>query len=53
MPAGASVVCGVALQTPSVAPFEAFLDNLVARESLLIADGFESGDTSAWSSTIP
>jgi len=50
---GASILCGLALQTPGGLPFEAFVDDLVARESLLFADGFESGDTSVWSGTIP
>jgi hypothetical protein len=29
------------------------LDNVAISESLLFADGFESGDTSAWSVTVP
>ena len=53
VPTGASVMCGVALQTPGGLPFEAFLDDLRAQDSPLFADGFESGDTSSWSSSRP
>lgn len=53
VPAGASISCGVAFETPGGLPFEAFLDHLVAQESPLFADGFEAGDTSGWSNSVP
>ncbi len=53
VPTGAGVFCGVALQTPGGLPFEAFLDDLRARDTFVFADGFESGDTLGWSSSVP
>jgi hypothetical protein len=53
VPAGASALCGFTLWTPGGLPFDVFVDDLVAREALLFTDGFESGDTSAWSGVIP
>ena len=35
-----------------VGPFEVLVDNAYARESIF-ADGFESGDTSAWFLALP
>ena len=53
VPAGASTLCGITLWTPGGLAFEVLVDDLVAREALLFTDGFESGDTSAWSGVIP
>ncbi len=55
-PAGtASVLCSVDLRTEDGADFNAFVDEafLTCRADILFADGFESGDTSAWTSTSP
>jgi hypothetical protein len=56
MPVGAaSALCGLDLQNPQVATFAAWFDQLFLRRSTLplFADGFESGDTAAWSVTVP
>ena len=56
LPAGTtSVLCSVDLRTEDGADFNAFVDEafLTCRADILFADGFESGDTSAWTSTSP
>jgi hypothetical protein len=58
VPAGAlSALCDFTLEPAGSDPsFDAFLDGLrlVGPEPLpIFADGFESGDTTAWSSTVP
>ncbi len=54
-PAGAvSARCRFELRTPAVVSFEAHLDDLaLIAASDVFADGFETGDTSAWSSAVP
>jgi uncharacterized repeat protein (TIGR01451 family) len=44
--------CTATWQAPAGTTFEAWLDDLTAL-STIFADGFESGDTSAWSMTVP
>ena len=50
--AGTAALCSVAVTRPSDDPAAVFFDRLHAR-SALFADGFESGDTSAWSASVP
>jgi hypothetical protein len=54
-PAGAlSARCAFTFTTGTGADFTAWLDDLyLSNESFIFSDGFESGDTSAWSSTVP
>jgi hypothetical protein len=53
VPAGtASALCTVTWLSPSGRVLEAWLDGLTAL-STIFADGFESGDTSAWSVSVP
>ncbi|MEO1367344.1 MAG: hypothetical protein AAFX50_09220, partial [Acidobacteriota bacterium] len=47
-----SALCGLDLELTAGAGFEAFVDRLEATSRLFL-DGFESGDTSAWSRTVP
>ncbi|MEM6797110.1 MAG: hypothetical protein AAF725_24260, partial [Acidobacteriota bacterium] len=49
---GRSAACGLDLERVSGSDFEAFVDRLEARTSLLI-DGFEAGDTREWALTVP
>lgn len=51
----ASMLCSLDLRTEDGDDFDAFLDNafLTCDEDFLFIDGFESGDTSAWSNAIP
>ncbi|MEM6456879.1 MAG: Ig-like domain-containing protein, partial [Acidobacteriota bacterium] len=49
---GRSALCGVDLQLISGSSFEAYVDRLAA-SVILLNDGFESGDTAAWSATVP
>ena len=52
-PAGTeSMICGFGLTTYSGGNFELHLDALELLGTALLADGFESGDTSAWSTTV-
>ncbi|MEM8961676.1 MAG: cadherin repeat domain-containing protein [Acidobacteriota bacterium] len=55
-PAGvpASALCGVEIgpDDPGQPAFDAFIDGLTLLGPLF-ADGFESGDTSAWTTTVP
>lgn len=44
----ASALCSVDLSTAAADDFDAFLDRLVLRTGVVFANGFESGDTSAW-----
>lgn len=50
-----SVLCEVTIEADGLSDpnFEAHLDALFLAERAFFADGFESGDTSAWSSTQP
>ncbi len=56
-PAGAgSALCSFDLRTVSGASFNAYLDELslvIESGDLIFEDGFESGDTSAWSAACP
>ncbi|MCP3963020.1 MAG: DUF11 domain-containing protein [bacterium] len=54
-PAGsASALCSFDLDAPGGVDFDARFDDLsLARSSRIFADGFESGDTLAWSSSTP
>jgi len=54
-PAGTmSAACGFSLSTPSGVAFTAELDRLELIQQLLIfSDGFETGDSSAWSAQSP
>jgi hypothetical protein len=54
-PAGAvSARCAFVLQTATGASFDAYLDaTTLSAPGLIFADGFESGNTSAWSLTVP
>ncbi len=58
-PAGtASALCGFGLTTPAGDDLDAHLDNLELRQldpgdAGIFADGFESGDTSSWTSSLP
>jgi uncharacterized repeat protein (TIGR01451 family) len=47
-----SAFCGVTASTDDGQPFHLYLDALFVGD-VLFADGFENGDTSAWSSTVP
>ena len=50
--AAESALCSFSLQTPTGVPFEAQLDALrMEAVALIFEDGFESGDTTQWSST--
>jgi uncharacterized repeat protein (TIGR01451 family) len=53
-PAGAVAArCTIRFETPTGESFDAFLDRVVLTgPDLIFADGFESGDTSAWSSCV-
>ena len=54
IPSTVSALCsvGVTADLPGEPNFDAYLDQLELTRSLLFADGFESGDTSAWSSSV-
>jgi hypothetical protein len=53
-PAGAvSARCDFTFATPTGESFNAYLDATRFSSTLLFGDGFESGDTSAWSATFP
>ena len=54
-PAGAVAArCDFSFETPTAESFDAWLDaTLFQGTGGLFADGFESGDTSAWSATVP
>jgi hypothetical protein len=50
---GASTRCTLMVQAVAGVTFEAWLDQAVLTgPALLFADGFESGDTSAWSAAV-
>lgn len=52
-PAGsASMLCSVDLLTAGGAGFEARLDQLRLSDGVIFADGFEGGDTAAWSASV-
>ncbi|MDH3403864.1 MAG: DUF11 domain-containing protein [Acidobacteriota bacterium] len=54
--AAASTLCQATLRNAAGVPYEAFLDDLsldLLQSPLIFEDGFESGDTSAWSNTVP
>ncbi len=49
-----SARCSVDLSTPTGEDFDAYYDEVaLSCSAILFADGFESGDTSAWSNTVP
>ena len=50
-----SALCSFDLLAPAGDAFDALLDDLefIAIDPPFFADGFESGDTSAWSSSTP
>jgi len=55
-PSAQSTLCQVTVRTLAGAPYEAFLDDLsfdLIQSPIIFEDGFESGDTSAWSQTVP
>ena len=54
-PAGAnSALCGFSIATPSGQDFTAWLDDLfLSNGSSIFSDGFESGDTTAWATSVP
>ncbi len=53
-PAAGSALCTFEILALAGESFDAFLDDVVVRPSTLIFfDGFESGDTSAWSGSVP
>jgi hypothetical protein len=47
-----SALCTTTWSVPAGAVIDGWLDQLTAR-STIFADGFESGDTSAWTLTVP
>ncbi len=49
----ASALCIFQYTSSTGQAFDAFLDDTVLGGSLIFADGFESGDTSAWSASVP
>ncbi|MEM1177496.1 MAG: ECF-type sigma factor [Acidobacteriota bacterium] len=51
-PGGESAICGLDLELTAGASFEAFVDQLEASTRLFV-DGFETGDTGAWTNTVP
>jgi len=51
-----SAVCQTTLRSSTASPYEAYLDDLsldLLQSPIIFEDGFESGDTSAWSVTVP
>lgn len=48
-----SARCEVGVEVPAGQVFDVYLDDVVLLERALFRDGFESADTSAWSSTLP
>jgi hypothetical protein len=49
-----AALCSVSLAAPGAAPFDARIDRLtLSGPAPIFADGFESGDTSAWSASAP
>ncbi len=55
-PTTSSALCSVTLRSPAGLAVDAFVDDVSLLElepSTIFEDGFESGDTSAWSNTIP
>ncbi len=55
-PTAGSALCQVTVSTNPAVPYTANVDNLsfnIVGTDVIFRDGFESGDTSAWSSTIP
>ena len=53
-PVAASALCSatVTADDPGEPTFDAYLDGLSLKDLTLFEDGFESGDTSAWSQTV-
>ena len=48
------MLVGFTVSAPDSDTFDAYLDNLEFRRSVVIfSDGFESGNTSDWSGTTP
>jgi hypothetical protein len=53
-PLAGSARCTFTVDEPASASFDAYLDRLFfGPTDLIFTDGFESGDTSAWSVTVP
>ncbi len=52
-PQAASALCSVSVRIASGQFAEVLVDTLSLKELPLFADGFESGDTAAWSDTMP
>jgi hypothetical protein len=50
VPGARSAVCRFELLSPGAETFDAYLDGLFLRIPSIFSDGFESGDTTAWSS---
>ncbi|MEM8962538.1 MAG: hypothetical protein AAGD38_13725, partial [Acidobacteriota bacterium] len=48
-----SALCSFDVLAPNGDDFDVFLDDLFLGQGIIFSDGFESGDTSAWSSTVP
>lgn len=51
-----SAICEITLRRQPEAAFDAFVDDLsldLVQSPIIFADGFESGDTSAWSTAVP
>ena len=52
--AGVSALCAFSFLLPETQPVDVFVDRLFAGLSdLMFANGFETGDTSAWSAVVP
>lgn len=49
----ASALCSVSVRIRPGRQSEVLVDDLVLQEMPIFSDGFESGDTSTWSSTAP
>jgi len=55
-PIAQSTLCQVTLENGLGAPFDGFLDDFsfnLLQSPIVFEDGFESGDTSAWDTTVP
>lgn len=51
-PGALSALCELRLATASGASFDAFVDQARLSQAVIFADGFESGDTAAWTSCL-
>jgi uncharacterized repeat protein (TIGR01451 family) len=52
-PGAVSARCRLRIANPQMEPLDGFLDELGFGGNVIFVDGFESGDTSAWSVTVP